>query len=1023
MRISKGKKLYGSIIAAIILCMGMQVYAVNDGRKESEIEISAVSEFIEERYVSDEYIAYIESGSASDDVPAMQDYTYLSESYDNLAATQNSELLPSSYDMRTEGLITPVVNQANLGVCWTIGVAEALTSCIIEQFPQESVSALPLAYFSYAGNDAQEFSDGEDDPYMSGGNDILSVATLASWTGLMLNSTYYSDYEVGADVPETYSETADYYLQDAYYMHAGYYGMEEGIVWGNVEVMKSLLMQELPITMFYTASGEGSYYNEVTYAYSNSEWDIQDHEVLIIGWDDNYAKENFDADCQPENDGAWLVQNSWGTSWGDEGCFWISYEDPTLSSSAVFVLQEADNYTTNYGYDRMGWCFSVATSTAESDNKIATAANIFTAEGNEQIEAVSFYTTDTSVKYTISIYTNLTDMTDPTSGTIQLENYSGTEAYAGYHTIELTNAIALQEGELFSIVVTLENATYDAPLAIETCLLDEGETEPTYLGNGGESYVLVDEEWQDIAGISELLTESFGSNVYITNVCIKAFTNALPDSNVAVSTVDFSEMEGPVADGTTITLEAGTDETIYYSVNGGAAVQGSTITVDFETISEYEIIAYAVDEDGNYGNNRTKTYTQASAQLVNLALDSGNTSIYFDTEDCAIQSIVISNSVDSVQIMAQSSDTISIYNGTAEDNKIEIGWELDGLWSESIPITAGETLELDIVVSGTGKIATTYKIEVTRGVIEVDWEAETITYDEEKYIVTDEDGDTIESGGSVTYLINTIDVTALTVTNQTTGKTFTEELPARLDMSGAETIDYESETTYYGFSSAYYYSTNADMSDATQCINGKSIALTPGEDMYIQRFAEEGTFASVIVHIETPERPEAPVIEIAELTTSTIKVVEIEGAIYRIEGADWQYEAEFAGLEEGSTYLIEAELLATDSAFASEVGSLTVTTLSSEDTSAGDVSGEDTSDGDTSEEVLDEEILGDDANADDLVNAGTTTGDSVMENGDTVVDDTVVDTGDSTSAVVWATLILVSLFAMYVGGFTRAKRK
>ncbi len=1019
MRISKGKGLYGSIIVAIILGLGMQVYAVNDVQEELEIEISAVSEFIEEGYISEEYLAYIESGSVSDDVPAMQDYTYLIESYDNLAVTLNSEALPSSYDMRTEGLITPVVNQASLGVCWAIGVAEALTSCIIEQFPQESISALPLAYFSYAGNDAQEFSDWNDDPYMSGGNDVLSVATLASWTGLMLNSTYYSDFEIGADVPETYSETADYYLQDAYYMHAGQYDSWEGVVWGNVDVMKSLLMQDLPITVFYTSAGEGSYYNEVTYAYSNSEWDYPDHEVLIIGWDDNYAKENFAIDCQPENDGAWLVQNSWGTSWGDEGCFWISYEDPTLSASAVFVLQETDSYTTNYGYDRMGWCFSVATSTEESDNKIATAANIFTAEGNEQIEAVSFYTTDTSVQYTISVYTNLTDETDPTSGTIQLEDYSGTEDYAGYHTIELTNAIALQEGELFSIVVTLENSTYDAPLAIETCLLDEGETEPIYLGNGGESYVLVDEEWQDIAGISESLTESFGKSVYITNVCIKAFTNALPDSNVAVSTVDFSEMEGPVADGTTITLEAGTDETIYYSANGEAAVQGSTITVDFsETISAYEITAYAVDKDGNNGDTRTKTYTQASAQLVNLAVDSGSASTYLDTADYVTQSIVISSSVDSTQIMAQSSDSISIYNVTDEDNKTEIGWESDGLWSEPIPITAGETIELELAVSGTGKIATTYKIEITRGVIEVDWEAETITYDDEQYIVTDEDGNTIESGGSVTYLINTTDVTMLTVTNQTTGKTFTEELPARSDLSAAAAIDYEAETTYYRFTSACYYSTNADMSDAIQCTYGDYIALTPGEDIYIQRFAVEGTFASTIAHVEVPERPEAPVIEIAELTTSTIKVVEIEGAVYRIEGADWQYDAEFTGLEEGSTYLIEAALLATDSAFASEVGSLTVETLSSEDTSGGD-----TSDGDTSEDVLDEEILDDDANADDVVNDDTTTSDSVIADGDTVVDDTVVDTGDSGLAMLWVVLILVSLLAIRVGGFTRTERK
>ncbi len=50
------------------------------------------------------------------------------------------------------------------------------------------------------------------------------------------------------------------------------------------------------------------------------------HGVLIIGWDDNYSKDNFYYE-KPENDGAWLVLNSWGSNWGNNGTAWISYED------------------------------------------------------------------------------------------------------------------------------------------------------------------------------------------------------------------------------------------------------------------------------------------------------------------------------------------------------------------------------------------------------------------------------------------------------------------------------------------------------------------------------------------------------------------------------------------------------------------------------------------------------------------------------------------------------------------------
>ena len=51
------------------------------------------------------------------------------------------------------------------------------------------------------------------------------------------------------------------------------------------------------------------------------------HEVTIIGWDDNFSKDNFADRIKPTSDGAWIAQNSWGETWGDNGVFYISYED------------------------------------------------------------------------------------------------------------------------------------------------------------------------------------------------------------------------------------------------------------------------------------------------------------------------------------------------------------------------------------------------------------------------------------------------------------------------------------------------------------------------------------------------------------------------------------------------------------------------------------------------------------------------------------------------------------------------
>ena len=94
-------------------------------------------------------------------------------------------------------------------------------------------------------------------------------------------------------------------------------------------------------------------------------------------------------------------------------------------------------------------------------------SNIFTAKGDEQLEAVSFYTTDVNTQYEITIYTG-TDKENPVSGSIASSGLTGTEKYPGYHTVELDKAVALKSGENFSIVVKLTNPQYEYPLPIET---------------------------------------------------------------------------------------------------------------------------------------------------------------------------------------------------------------------------------------------------------------------------------------------------------------------------------------------------------------------------------------------------------------------------------------------------------------------------------------------------------------------------------------------------------------------------
>ena len=71
---------------------------------------------------------------------------------------------------------------------------------------------------------------------------------------------------------------------------------------------------------------------------SNSKTYKGQHAVTIIGWNDNYSKDNFENE-KPSKDGAWLILNSWGSNWGNKGTAWVSYEDYEAKISNMMCIK------------------------------------------------------------------------------------------------------------------------------------------------------------------------------------------------------------------------------------------------------------------------------------------------------------------------------------------------------------------------------------------------------------------------------------------------------------------------------------------------------------------------------------------------------------------------------------------------------------------------------------------------------------------------------------------------------------
>ena len=224
------------------------------------------------------------------------------------------------------------------------------------------------------------------------------------------------------------------------------------------------------------------------------------HDVVIVGWDDNYKASNFA--YTPPGDGAWLVRNSWTTNTKQSvfSYFYISYYDGTLEDIAFSMDCVTTKYDNIYQHD--GGIY-------HTNIYVEAAANVFTVADTgsptQQLEAVRLtFTNDFDIHYQIDIYKNLTSNSDPTSGTLQTAaTTTGWTSNAGIYTVPLDAPVVLKPGDTYSIVVTALNgfAGYDYNVAgfdVETSVDSWFSTEVNI--DPGESFMYYDSYygWEDL---------------------------------------------------------------------------------------------------------------------------------------------------------------------------------------------------------------------------------------------------------------------------------------------------------------------------------------------------------------------------------------------------------------------------------------------------------------------------------------------------------------------------------------------
>lgn len=388
--------------------------------------------------------------------------------------------LPAKYDMRQLDRVTPVRDQGAYGTCWAFASLAALETTLT---PQEKLIFSP-DHMSLCNS----FSLNQNE----GGEYTMAIAYLASWQG----PVYESDDPYGDGVTDDTLKARKHLEEAQIIASKDYVGIKEAIYkYGAVETSI--------YTQMKAADSWSTYYNRERAAYYYNLEAPCNHDIIIVGWDDNFPKEYFT--IQPEEDGAFICKNSWGTAFGEDGFFYVSYEDANIGTTNVVYskLGSADNFSHIYQSDLLGW-----TGQLGYNRESAYFANVYKAGEKEELAAVSFYATgpDTSYKvYLVKNFENAESLND------RILLKEGKFSAAGYYTVRMDNPVSLPDNEKYAVVVYIHTPDSIHPVAIE---YDADERTKNFDITDGEGYIsLYGNKWVNTETNQQC------------NLCLKAFTN------------------------------------------------------------------------------------------------------------------------------------------------------------------------------------------------------------------------------------------------------------------------------------------------------------------------------------------------------------------------------------------------------------------------------------------------------------------------------------------------------------------
>ena len=205
--------------------------------------------------------------------------------------------LPSSVDWRARGKVTPVKDQGYCGSCWafsTVGSFESLNLIV------NSTATNSTANYS----EEQQVNCNLWDGGCNGG-DPASAMAWAYFNGTTSENSYpYASYDGSMNQGSTDCNSLPKAFQT--------YGPQSVISYNTTDLMVAVSLQPVVVIVYadYWFSYSGGLFSNC------SNLTNQDHAVLLVGY---------------TND-SWIIKNSWGTGWGENGFIRLNRTNPTCGA-------------------------------------------------------------------------------------------------------------------------------------------------------------------------------------------------------------------------------------------------------------------------------------------------------------------------------------------------------------------------------------------------------------------------------------------------------------------------------------------------------------------------------------------------------------------------------------------------------------------------------------------------------------------------------------------------------------------